>query len=128
MSKLNYTDEVSDIPTKKPKTLGYYLNNESFRSGDAEYWYQLIRLVKPKRIFEVGSGNSTLMGIRAIRKNTEGDPLYHCKHVCIEPYEMPWLEETGVTVLRRKIEDVDIGCFSEIEENDILFIDSSHII
>jgi hypothetical protein len=33
--------------------------------GDAEYWYQLIRLIKPNRIFEVGSGNSTLMAIKA---------------------------------------------------------------
>lgn len=122
------SQELEDIPRDKVNTLDFYLNNDQFESGDAEYWYQLIRSIKPKRIFEVGSGNSTLMAIRAIRKNHESEPDYKCKHVCIEPYEMPWLEETGVSVVREKIEDVELSFFSELEENDILFIDSSHII
>lgn len=120
--------ELKDIPQAKPDDLGFYFNNGSFESGDAEFWYQIIRSVKPKRIFEVGSGNSTLMAIKAIRKTHEQDQNYHCKHVCIEPYEMPWLEKTGVSVVRKRIEDIEFEFFSELEENDILFIDSSHII
>ena len=68
------------------------------------------------------------MAIKAIQKNQEENPDYKCKHVCIEPYEMPWLEKTGVLVLRKKVEDVEISFFSELGEDDILFIDSSHII
>jgi hypothetical protein len=128
LSALLFSQELSGIPLQKPDTLDFYLNNGAFESGDAEYWYQLIRSIKPKRIFEVGSGNSTLMAIKAIRKNNESEIDYRCKHVCIEPYEMPWLEETDVSVIRKKIEDVEISFFSELEENDILFIDSSHII
>jgi hypothetical protein len=41
---------------------------------------------------------------------------------------MPWLEETSVSVVRSKVEDVELSFFSKLEENDILFIDSSHII
>lgn len=123
-----FSQELADIPQEKPSTPNFHFNNGTFESGDAEYWYQLIRSIKPRRIFEVGSGNSTLMAIKAIRKNQEQDPTYKCKHVCIEPYEMPWLEETGVSVIRNKIEDVELALFSELEENDILFIDSSHII
>ncbi len=41
---------------------------------------------------------------------------------------MHWLERTGVSIIRKKIEDVDKVLFSELGENDILFIDSSHII
>ena len=41
---------------------------------------------------------------------------------------MPWLEETEVSVVRKKVEQTNIDFFSELEENDILFIDSSHII
>lgn len=68
------------------------------------------------------------MAINAISMNKQDDPSYTCKHVCIEPYEMPWLEKTGVTVIRKKIEDVEISFFSELADCDILFIDSSHII
>lgn len=128
LSTFLYSQELADISQKKSDSLDFYLNNGAFESGDAEYWYQLIRSFKPKRIFEIGSGNSTLMAIKAIRKNREEESAYQCKHVCIEPYEMPWLERTGVSVVRNKVEDIKLSFFSELEENDILFIDSSHII
>lgn len=128
LENLVFSDELQDLPFEKTNELSFYLNNSSFASGDAEYWFQLIRFKKPKRIFEVGSGNSTLMAINAINKNKDEDPNYICKHVCIEPYEMSWLEKTGVDVLRKKVEDVEFSFFSELEEGDILFIDSSHII
>lgn len=123
-----YSSELTDIPKEKTESLKFYLNNGEFESGDAEYWYQLIRAIKPKRIFEIGSGNSTLMAINAIGKNRADDPSYKCEHICIEPYEMPWLEEAGVSVIREKVEEVGVSFFSKLKENDILFIDSSHII
>jgi hypothetical protein len=128
LAEFSFSQELADIPKNKPDTLDFYFDNGTFGYGDAEYWYQLIRTIKPKRIFEVGSGNSTLMAIKAIHANHQQDPDYRCKHICIEPYEIPWLEETGVSVVRKKIEDVGPVFFSELEENDILFIDSSHII
>ncbi len=128
MREFNYATELENIPMEKTSDLEYYLKNDAFEEGDSEYWYQLIRLKKPKRIFEIGSGNSTLMAINAIKKNEEEDKNYQCKHICIEPYEMPWLEKTTVTVVREKVEDVDIAFFSELESDDILFIDSSHVI
>ena len=128
LETLIFSQELAELPTKKPSSLDFYFNNGAFESGDAEYWYQLIRSIKPAKIYEVGSGNSTLMAIKAIRKNQKEDAGYHCKHVCIEPFEMPWLEETGASVIRKKIEDIEPDFFSDLEENDILFIDSSHVI
>lgn len=40
---------------------------------------------------------------------------------------MPWLERTSVQVNRSKVEAIDKALFSELGENDILFMDSSHI-
>ena len=128
LTKLVFAQELSDLPQEKPSTLDFYVRNETFTEGDAEYWYQMIRTVRPRRIFEVGSGNSTLMAAKAIRRNKNEDATYGCEHVCIEPFEMPWLEEIGVSVVRKKVEDIDISFFSQLQENDILFIDSSHII
>lgn len=126
LEKMEFAHELIDI--QNDKTNSYDYCNDFFKSGDAEYWYQLIRALKPKRLFEVGSGNSTLMAIKAIHMNRDEDPAYECKHVCIEPYEMPWLEATGVSVIRKKVEDIELTFFSELQQNDILFIDSSHII
>lgn len=123
-----FAQELAQIPPEKQGPLEFYLNNGSFLSGDAEYWYQIIRAVKPLRIIEVGSGNSTLMAIRALDRNRQEDPAYQCDHICVEPYEQPWLEQTGVTIIRQTVESLDLSFFSQLEQGDILFIDSSHII
>ncbi len=128
MDRFIYSKELENIPKEKPDSLDFHINNKSFGSGDAEYWYQLIRSFKPRRIIEIGSGNSTLMAEKAIRKNRNENPQYECEHICIEPYEIPWLEDAGVRVIRKKVEDVQPSFFSQLRENDILFIDSSHII
>ncbi len=124
-----FSAELENIPIKKTDGIQFYFSNENFESGDAEYWYQLIRLKKPKKIFEVGCGYSTLMAINALRKNKEKNAGYKCEHICIEPFEMPWLEKiTELTVIRKKVENLEISFFSKLGEGDILFIDSSHII
>jgi len=128
IKRFTFSQELADIPQERPKSTKFYLNNGAFESGDAEYWYQLIRTIKPRRIFEIGSGNSTLMAIKAINRNHDDDPHYECEHICIEPYEMPWLEEAGASVVRKKAEDVELSFFSKLQDNDVLFIDSSHII
>jgi Methyltransferase domain len=128
LERFTFSSELADIPREKSNSLEFYLSNDAFESGDAEYWYQLIRAIKPGRIFEVGSGNSTLMATKAIRKNREDTSSYECEHVCIEPYEMPWLEEAGVSVVRKKVEDLELSFFARLRANDILFIDSSHTI
>lgn len=122
------SEELAGIPQERPDPLDFYLNNEAFLSGDAEYWYALIRTTKPRRVFEVGSGHSTLMAAKAILRNRSEDPGYQCRHTCIEPYEAQWLEDLDVTVIRQKLEDLAPGFFMDLSEDDILFIDSSHII
>lgn len=68
------------------------------------------------------------MAKRAIEKNKLDDPSYTCRFICIEPYEQPWLETIGVEVVRQVVEKVDMQMFDMLGVNDILFIDSSHII
>ena len=128
LSSFSYNNELARLSYTKVDDYEFYLDNGLFESGDAEYWYNIIRLKKPKRIIEVGSGYSSLMAVRAVRANKGDDPLYRCEHILIEPYEHRWLEELDVTVVREKIEDLDVQMFQELEADDILFIDSSHMI
>lgn len=128
LKNFSFVEELRSVPLHETSKLSFYMNNKSFESGDAEFLYNMVRFKKPSRIFEIGSGHSTLMAIKAIEKNRELDPSYRCKHVCIEPYEMLWLEKTNVTVIRSKVECIDKNVFSELSAGDILFIDSSHMI
>jgi len=117
------------IPYHKTENqLQFYYGNPSLGPGDAEYLYCMIRHFKPGRIIEIGSGYSTLMAKEAIENNKRENSSYNCEQICIEPYEMPWLEKTGVQVIRKLVENVDISFFSSLQNNDILFIDSSHVI
>jgi hypothetical protein len=127
LAKLDYRDELNDLNSDKA-TQQFHLNNGAFESGDAEVWYGMIRDRKPKTIIEIGSGFSTLMAIRAIDQNRQEDPAYNCEHICIEPYEHGWLEDHPVKVIRSKVESLDVSFFTVLAENDILFIDSSHIV
>jgi hypothetical protein len=124
----SFNEELEIFPKKKSDELTFYYDNGFFKSGDAEYWYNVIRHFKPARVFEVGSGYSTLMAAHAIKKNMQENTGYTCKHVCIEPFENLWLEKLNVTVNRNRIEDIDPVFFTELKDNDILFIDSSHMI
>ncbi len=128
LNKFDYNEELMDIPAKKPKNLSFYYDNKSFGPGDAEYLYNVIRHFKPRKIIEIGCGNSTLMSVKAIEKNSTEDASHVCEMTCIEPYMNDWLEGLDVTVVRKKVEDIDAELFSRLDANDILFIDSSHVI
>ncbi len=128
LTLFNYGNELLLKPENQTSELGFYFNNGSFPSGDAECYYSIIRRNKPSRIIEVGSGHSTLIAKEAIALNQIEDNTYQCELTCIEPYEMPWLEKLNVNILRQKVEDIDVAFFQKLTYNDILFIDSSHII
>ncbi len=128
LSRCNFQAELTAIPVEAggPGQFGY--RNQMYGFGDAEMLYNMIRLHKPKRIYEIGSGYSTLMARLAIGANRVTDPAYECEHLCIEPYEVPWLERIGVTVLRERVEQIELALFDRLEAHDILFIDSSHVL
>lgn len=58
--------------------------------------------------------------LEAVAQNQHEDGTYHCRHICIEPYEMGWLDGVfGIEVLRQKVEQMDKQPFLELEMNDI---------
>ena len=128
LETFRYGDELLAFPLE-PRAAGEFgFLNRSFGPGDAEILYAVLRHFRPRRMIEIGSGNSTLMAAAALRRNGVESPEHACEHVCVEPYEMPWLERAGVKVLRRRVEDVGLDMFRALEADDVLFIDSSHVI
>ena len=125
LSKFSFTNEFDDWNKESKR---FFFGNGSFESGDAEYLYNFVRFFKPKQVIEIGCGFSSLIVQEALKKNkeTQKDTTFH--QTCIEPYEVNWLEKTGINVLRKRVEEVDRNVFRELNEGDLLFIDSSHII
>jgi len=128
LNNFNFNNELIEFPLEKGAEEEYYYNCKAFCSGDSEYLYNMIRYFQPKNLYEIGSGFSTLMARNAIEKNKEVLDDYSCNHVCIEPYEMPWLNKLDIEIMKDKVETIDHSFFKSLKKNDILFIDSSHII
>ena len=129
LKALQFENELLELRLneKHDNQLRFWMGNGNFESGDAEFLYQLIRHLKPQKIIEIGSGNSTKIAHEAVIKNhIENGKL--ATHMCIEPYEMPWLEKIGVKVERKLVEDCELELFAQLKRNDLLFIDSSHVI
>lgn len=125
LSTLDFGAELLALP-RQASADAFGHDNKMYGHGDADLYYSIIRRYKPRRIIEIGSGQSTLAALLAVEANRkEGTD---CAITCIEPYEMPWLEKTGVTVMRERVELVDLALFGTLAANDILFIDSSHVI
>jgi len=114
--------ETSSLKTK------FYLGNEAFESVDAEVLFCMIRQFKPRLIYEIGSGFSTLLAADALSRNrAEGFPG---TLVAIEPYPPDFLERSptkDVELRRIFVQELALAEFEALVENDILFIDSSHI-
>jgi hypothetical protein len=129
---LRYREEYEEIPRGSVDAPSrYYINNGSFESVDGEILYCFIRHFRPSRIIEIGSGQSTCLSAEAITVNREEDPDYQCKLISIDPYPdkllLSRLKGVGVQV-QKGVQNVPLSFFSCLEENDILFIDSSHIL
>lgn len=128
----HYRAEYEQLPRFKTRTpYEYYVNNGAFESVDGEMLYCMIRHVKPRRIVEIGSGNSTYLMAQAIRVNKQTDGAYDCELIAIEPHPNRILQAgfPGLTMLiPKRVQDVALEKFCNLQENDILFIDSSHIL
>ena len=128
LERFTYKEELeSDYLLPGRSIFNFELGNGAFEAGDFETLYQFCRTTKPKRVIEIGSGHSTKVLAWALKNNREQDNV-DSEHICVEPYENPWLSSLPVTVLREKVEDIDISFFRSLNSEDLLFIDSSHVI
>jgi hypothetical protein len=128
----NFKSEYENIPENRIENIQrFYYKNEMFSNIDAEVLYSFVRYFKPKNIIEIGSGFSTLLISESLEKNKYENPNYECNHVSIEPYPRDFLKK-GVSSLKKlitkNVQEIDLNFFNILSENDILLIDSSHVV
>jgi len=120
----------NDIPFKDEASSEkrYHFNNTSYSYTDAIILYSFIRHFNPKKVIEIGSGYSS-----ALMLDTKDIFKMETNYTFIEPYPkllnslLKEEDKSSSKVLSTKVQKVPVEVFSELEENDILFIDSSHI-
>jgi hypothetical protein len=116
----------TDTPTGSTR---YYYRNGYFSYLDAAVLYSMIRLVKPKKVVEVGSGFSSAVMLDTSERFF--DRSINFTFIEPDPQRLISLmreeDRSACQIVSRPVQDVDIGYFRELDENDILFIDSSHV-
>ena len=131
LRNLSFGEELvaMDLAQERPYDSELFsLHNRSYMAGDADFLYQFLRHTKPNKVIEIGSGFSTKLARVALRKNRDEDGAA-CKHICIEPYEQPWLTQLDdIELIRKPVEECDLDWAKELGPGDLLFIDSSHMI
>ncbi len=128
--KKNYGKEYASFPLDRLEGQDIFLNNGSFESVDSEILYAFIRYFNPKKIIEIGSGFSSLIIINALEKN--GESKFPINFKIIDPYKSDLSDlvalPTFTKLIRRKVQEVQLSEFKKLKKNDILFIDSTHIL
>jgi len=121
-----FRHEFEQWPTEPTgESGGFYLRKSPFGGTDALAAYCMFRHFQPRLIIEVGGGFSSLVAAEAIAKNKDS------ALICIEPFPPDFLRAgfPGLrSLIEKKVEDMDVEFFSQLESGDILFIDSSHTV
>lgn len=117
-------------PTNDP--LQFFLDNKGFSYGCAAALHCIIRHFKPRRIIEVGSGNSSLVISAALKRNASESMKYEAKYTIIDPYPGPIIHNGQLyglsELVKERVELTNIDQFDTLAQDDLLFIDSSHTV
>ncbi len=124
---VNYLDEMPFSHEKK-KDIRYYFNNDLYSYCDAIILYCMIRHLRPKKIIEVGSGFSSCLILDT--NELFFDNSISCTF--IEPYperlcSLINRDNNNLEIIEKRLQDTELDIFRELQENDILFIDSTHV-
>jgi hypothetical protein len=108
----------------------FHVVNGVYMAVDAHVYYAFIRHFKPRRIIEIGSGQSTRVAVAALQANAaDGTPG---ELTCVEPFPgdgLKGLVAVGkVRLVESRVQDLGTAFFATLQPGDMLFIDSTHVL
>jgi predicted O-methyltransferase YrrM len=117
------------FPERQTNGRRFYLDNPSYGHYDAIMLFCMLREARPRRIIEVGSGFSS-----AAMLDLNEVLLGGAVHFTFIDPDMSRLrkllrddDHTRVTLIEKRVQEVPLEAFTALGENDVLFIDSSHV-
>ena len=117
------------FPEKATDGTRFFLDNPSYGHFDAIMLYCMLREAQPRRVIEVGSGFSSAAMLDLNERVFGGrvqftfiDPDMKRLRPLLRPED-----EKRAVLIEKRVQDVPLETFSVLGENDVLFIDSSHV-
>lgn len=116
--------------SQKTNGLRFYFENLLYPYSDAIFLYCMLRHYQPQKIIEVGGSGYSSCLILDTNERFLNNQLF-C--TCIEPYPNNILsllnldEEEKFELIQQPVQNIDLKIFQQLSDNDILFIDSTHV-
>jgi len=125
-SKFDKTYIFNRQPTNRTR---YYSQNTTFRLSDAVVLYCFLSRFRPRQIVEIGSGYSS-----ALMLDLQESTFPDLRLTFIEPYPatlkrlMREADRDRCEIIEQPVQAVALEVFQKLAANDILFVDSSHVL
>ncbi len=116
-----YGGDLERMKDPAVNATGYHPDNGYYDTPDADALYLLMRQIRPRRVIEVGAGNSTRVTRQAIL-----DGAFQSTLTVIDPWPRADIEGIYDHFIQARLETMDTDTFAELGAGDVLFIDSSH--
>ncbi|MGH1366746.1 MAG: class I SAM-dependent methyltransferase [Calditrichia bacterium] len=120
--------QACPFPEHPTDSYRYHLSNGTYSYTDGLTLFAMMREFKPRRIVEIGSGFSSAMMLDTNEHFFNGkidltfiEPYPELLHSVMKP------ADSKHTIIDTKVQEVDLELFRSLEENDILFVDSTHV-
>jgi predicted O-methyltransferase YrrM len=119
------------LPFPETKVAGfrYYYQNPAYSYADGIFLYSMLRHFQPARVIEVGSGFSSCVMLDTNERFfgnrvslTFIDPYTQVLDENLRPQD-----RERVTIIPKRVQDVELDLFRTLQAGDILFIDSTHV-
>lgn len=126
-----FAEHYGELPfaDEPVRGLRYHFSNQYFRHADAIILYSVLRHFRPARVVEVGSGFSS-----ALMLDTDDGFLdQSIRFTFVEPFPgrlrrlMSEGDEARCRIVAKPVQEVSPEIFTDLDRNDVLFVDSSHV-
>lgn len=113
----------------KKSSVRFKDDNDQFGKSDGSILYLMLRLFKPARIMEVGSGWSSALMLDV----NEHYPKQAADLTFIDPFPerlyntLKPKDKKHCKIISERVQTVDFAEFEKLDSGDLLFIDNSHV-
>jgi len=124
-----YNEIPFDFTEKKAVTTRYQAGKAWYRYSDVIMLYSIIRKFTPNRIIEIGSGHSSavMLDTNDLFLNSKVSMTFIDPDTSRLQEILNEKDKVNHKVMQSKIQEVDLSIFDGLNNNDILFVDSSHV-
>lgn len=116
-----YCPQIKEVKNEKTDETSPYWNNGYFGGSDARCAYALAAALRPKRIVEIGIGNST----KFFRKSIDDFNL-QTSLIAIDPSPRAEVRSIVDELILGGIHTTSPSFFASLEAGDFLFLDGTH--